>query len=312
MEQLGLDQQRIWPFRGLGLGAIQLGRRGDATGWLDRAEELARRGNRRLYLYNVLIAKAGLAIAEGRYAEAKRLAAEVRDIGGTDNSIIILGYRAQVTAIRVEEGQYDTIIDDLTSMASDPSPGTVAWRAMLAGVSADLGRLDEAAEQFETLSDDRFAIVPRDWAFPLAIRYLAETCAQLGDVERAAQLLPEVQPYSGQLLVVTIGTSMEAAADRSLGQLFGLLGRIEEADRHYEAAWRLEDTMGFSPLAARSRYWHGCLLAQSGRPDDRRRARRLLQAARTVSHKLGMPVLHQQASTLSAMLEDQQHRGRLD
>ena len=52
-----------------------------------------------------------------------------------------------------------------------------------------------------TLAADRFGVIPGDRAFSLAIRYLTETCTKLGDATRAAQLLPEVQPYSGQLLI---------------------------------------------------------------------------------------------------------------
>ena len=117
---------------------------------------------------------------------------------------------------------------------------------------------------------------------------------------------PSPQPggpcWRASVRVVTIGTSIEGAGDRALGQLYGVLGRIEDADHHYESAWRLEDAMGYGPLAARSRYWHARLLTESGHPDDRRRASNLLRTARTVTHEAGMPLLHQQASRLYSLL----------
>jgi hypothetical protein len=123
---------------------------------------------------------------------------------------------------------------------------------MLAALYADLGRLDEAVEQLDAFATDNFAVIPRDWGFPLAIRYLAETCAQLGDRRRAARLLPAVEPYRGQVLVATLGTSIEAAADRSLGQLYGLVGPPDDANQHFQSAYCLETSMGFAPLAART------------------------------------------------------------
>ncbi len=52
--------------------AIQLGRRPEAEAALERGETMARAGNRRLKLHVVLMLKAAMAIAEGRFAEAKR------------------------------------------------------------------------------------------------------------------------------------------------------------------------------------------------------------------------------------------------
>ncbi len=169
---------------------------------------------------------------------------------------------------------------------------------MFAGLLADVNRLDEASEHFEALAPDGFSEVPRDWGFPLAVRYLAETCAQLGDTARAAELLPEIEPYSGQMLIVTIGTSIEAAADRSLAQLYGLVGQVDNAERHFEMARRLEDAMRFPALAARSRYWHARLLARSQDADKRDQAVALLRTSQEVTTRLGMAHLHQQTNDL--------------
>jgi tetratricopeptide (TPR) repeat protein len=184
---------------------------------------------------------------------------------------------------------------------------------MLAGLYADVGRLNEAAEEVDSLAVDRFRIIPRDWAFPLAIRYLAETCAQLADRKRALQLLPEIQLYRSQLLVVTQGSSIEAAADRSLGQLYAVLGRFDEADLHYRDAERLEKSMGFVPLAVRTRYWRARLLADSNDPDARQQAMTLLDDAHSVACSLGMKLLAKQANEFRGLLRDNsKHPHRFD
>jgi DNA-binding SARP family transcriptional activator len=301
-EATGAYQHDTWWLQNLSLVLLQLGDRTQAEHALQQAETLARTRGIHILLHNILMPRAAIAIAEGRLAEAQSRAAEARDIGGAHNLIIAYAYGAQVLAISAEEGRADVLIDALQPMSQDPPRDLVAGRAILAGLLADVDRLDEAAEHFEALAPDGFSIVPRDYSFPLAIRYLAETCAQLGDTTRGAELLPEIDPYSGQMLIVSLGTTIEGAADRSLGQLYGLIGRIDDAERHFENAWRLEDAMRFPALAARSRYWHARLLARSQDPSKREKAIALLQNTQEVTSQLGMALLHQQASKLSTSL----------
>jgi tetratricopeptide (TPR) repeat protein len=284
--------------------AIQLGRRNDANEWLEHAETLARAENRRIDLHNVLMIRAAIAIAEGRFDEAKSVAAHSRDIGrGAHNVAVTLAYGAQVSAIRSEQGRTDKVIADFQNLVTDNSPMTIAWRVMLAALYADVGRLENARDLFEPLTEDRFSLLRRDWSFPLAIRYLAELCAHLGDTERAFELESEFRPYSGQILVPTLGTSIEGAADRSLGQLYAVLGRLDDADRCYRSATQLEDSMGFPVLAARTRYWHARLLLAFSDAENRLRARNLLHTTLSTSSVLGMTLLHRQASDLYESLD---------
>jgi tetratricopeptide (TPR) repeat protein len=296
--------------RSLSLVLLQLGRRSEAESLLQEAEALARGRGVHLMLHNILMPGAAIAIAEGRFAEAKSLIAEIRDIGGPHNLTITYAWSAQVSAIRAEEGRADVVIARLEPTSQDPPPGTIAWRVMLAGLLADVGRLEEASGHFEALAPDGFSVVPRDYAFPLALRYLAETCVHLDDTSRAAELLPEAAPYSGQMLIATLGTSIEGAADRILGQLYGLVGQIDDAERHFEMAWRLEDSMRFPALAARSRYWHARLLAQAQDPNKRVQAFALLENTQKVTSQLGMALLHQQANNLAKSLHKNQRPDR--
>jgi tetratricopeptide (TPR) repeat protein len=286
----GSDREGVWPYRGVALAAIALGRRSEAHAALDHAETLARAANCRLELHGVLTIKTAIATAEGRFVDAERVATEIRNLSGASRTMIGC-HDVTVCAIRVEQGRADEVIDFFRYLPEDPSPSAVAWLAMVAGLYADVGYLTDAAERFGNLVA-KFAAIPRDSNFPLTIRYLAETCAQLGTAEPAAQLLPEVEPYSGLLLVVNRGTSIEAAADRSLGQLYALLDRPKEADAHFNTAYRLETSMGFTALAARTRYWHGRLLAHT-EPNVRRER---LTEARDIATKLGMTMLQRQAT----------------
>jgi tetratricopeptide (TPR) repeat protein len=97
---------------------------------------------------------------------------------------------------------------------------------------------------------------------------LAEIAADLGDRTATAGLRRTLEPYGGQLLVVSIGAGCLGAADRYLGLLAALDGRPDEADRRYERALDLETAAGLDLLAART----ACHLAEhlqaTGRPTD--------------------------------------------
>jgi DNA-binding SARP family transcriptional activator/tetratricopeptide (TPR) repeat protein len=276
--------------RDVALAATQLGKGPVTASALSRGETLARAENYRPLLHDIMLFKAAGMIARGQFAEAKKLAHDVRDIGDPRNVAVALGYGAQMWAIRAEQGQAARVLD-YAYLIDQGGFATAAWQTMLAALRADLGQSGDAAERLDRLAANNFAAIPRDWTFPLAVRYLPETCALLGDRSRAAQLLPEVEAYRGQLLVVVTGTTIEGAADRSLGQIYALLDRFEQADSHFEAAHHLETSMGFAALAARTRYWHGRLVEHA--PNRLRRQR--LAEAQHVAAELGMFQLQRQA-----------------
>jgi hypothetical protein len=57
-------------------------------------------------------------------------------------------------------------------------------------------------------------------------------------------------------------------------------------------AYRLESSMGFSALSARTRYWHGRLLTHATQDVQRQR----LSEARDIATMFGMTLLQRQAA----------------
>ncbi len=246
---------------------------------------------------NSLLWGAAIATAEGRFSDAKRIAADAQEQGGRHNAIIALGYGAQILAARMEEGAVDKVIDGLRrlDLLLDQLP---AWRAMLAGALADSGQHRAAAIELDRLLASDDSPFPRHDSAPLAVRYLPEVCRQLNDAPSAARLLPHVKPWAGQLLVVTLGTSIEGASDRSIGHLLTTLGLLDEADDAYRSASQLEHSAAFRPLAARTQYWHARMLLQRRAHDDQKLAAELLHEVMAVTREVGMRRLGQQAAAL--------------
>ena len=165
---------------------------------------------------------------------------------------------------------------------------------MLVGALADAGNHAEASTELHKLLDDPLTGFPAQ-ASSLAIRHLTEACRLLGDSDGANALLPHVEPWAGQILVVAVGTSIEGASDRSIGHLLATLGRLDDAIDAYTAAAELERSAGFPPLAARTRYWHARALLERDATGDRDTARALLDDVINVTERLGMALLARQA-----------------
>jgi hypothetical protein len=177
-----------------------------------------------------------------------------------------------------------------------------AYRAVLATAYAEAGRLDVARRNLDALAEGDFSCVARDWSYPLALRHLAESCAWLDARDQAVVLERLVAPYAGCLLVAYTGITIEGAADRALGQLLAVQGRLDEAVQRYEAALALETGFGAAALATRTRYWMARALASRGVSGDAARARELATQSQAAARRMGMARLAEEAGALVAGL----------
>ena len=280
---------------------LQLGRRDQAESAVQRAVALGHERHMMFVLNNALRLVAALALMEGRFSAARRLAAQARDAGKQASEAVPLGYPGEILGARIEQGPDLGLLDVIKNVSGDV-PALAARRAMVAGLYADLGHFDEARAELRSVAASGFAEVSRDTTFPLAIRYLAESCCQLREVKFARRLLKEVESYAGQVLLEGLGTSVQAAADRSLGQLYWTLGRVDDADRSFSAARELELQIGAPPLVARTCYWHAKMVASTRSTEVVPRAAMLLDETLRTTGALGMTLLNRQAHELKDSL----------
>jgi tetratricopeptide (TPR) repeat protein len=249
----------------------------------------------------VLSWRSTLALVEGRFGDAKRLAAEARDAAWINELSSTLVYRCQVQAARLEQGRNTQIADLLVAFLSSAPRWLQYHRAIRANALAELGgRSDEAHRDLAAF--DALALQPRGWSWPFTLRRLAEASALLEDTARAAALVPLIEPYAGQLFVAYNGQVIEGSADRARAQCLATLGRLDEAIACYESGLALEESFGAPALAARTRHWLARALATRGAAGDGPRARAEAEAARDAATGFGMALLAEHAEGLAARL----------
>jgi len=247
---------------------------------------------------NALRTDGCIALAEGRWADAKALAAAARDRVPNDVAAQ-LAFVAQVTIARREQGRAAELVDRHAEVVRS-GYGLRPWASLLATMYCDIGALDAVLHAVESFATDEFADVTMySSESSMVLHHLAEATATLRHVTLAAGLYDLVLPYSS-LLLTYLGLVVTGAADRSIGQLATVLGRYDEAEERYEAALALERNFGARALVPRTQYWYARLLAERDETGDRTRAKALLDECVTTTAELGMSILERQAREVLA------------
>jgi DNA-binding SARP family transcriptional activator/tetratricopeptide (TPR) repeat protein len=179
------------------------------------------------------------------------------------------------------------------------NPGLAVVRAVLALALIDAGEVEEARSRFAELARDGFAAVPRDSVWSTTLSNLAEVCLALGDPAAAGDLYALLLPFAGQVLVATKGVYCPGAADSYLGALAGLCGRGDEITERFTAALKLEESMGTTALAARTRVWWAGALADRGWPADIPQAKALIEEALSAAEPAGLAAIRREAEQIA-------------
>jgi tetratricopeptide (TPR) repeat protein len=171
-------------------------------------------------------------------------------------------------------------------------------RSVRIRLDAESGRSAEAAEALAELAGEDLATLHLDEEWTFCMSLLAEACALLGDVKSSRKLYEVLSPYSG-LNVIAVPEVLFGSVDRVLGVLAGMLGRWEEAERHFDAALGMDRRMGARPWAAHTRHDHAAMLLARDGPGDRERAGTLLAEAISAYDELGMESWAKRAGALA-------------
>jgi len=254
------------------------------------ASELAERLRQPYYRWWCATWHASRATLAGRFAEAERLAAEAHAIGARvrprDAAAVLSG---QLWTLLWLRGDFEQIVSLMDAFRAQNETVYPELRVSMAAAFAGAGRLDDARREFDGLAAAGFQPLPQrsgSWLHVLA--NLAETCAILGDAPRARTLYELMRPYAGRAVLTTTGINCFGPVDRYLGMLAGTRGDWDTAESHFARSLDLCRRLAAPALTAMAQESYAAALVSRDHPEDRARARVLLDAALANAEPLGM------------------------
>ena len=254
-------------------------------------DQLAQSSRVPAFRWTAASARAGMALVEGRLADAEALAQQALALGRkVETRAPTLRFAQQIFAIRGWQGRLSEIGPMLESGVAQTAV-VPAWRCALADYYCASGRETEARREFDALAVGDFAVLPRDANWLIGISLLADTCARLRDPRRAATLYALLRPYAGRIAVSGPLTVLTGSTDARLGLLASTLGRLDEAESHFEAALALAERMRALPWRAVIRHQQAELYAARAGQGDRERALELLDESEAIGETVGLAIV---------------------
>jgi tetratricopeptide (TPR) repeat protein len=246
-----------------------------------------------LYLWNVLVWRAMRALLAGQLERAEHLASQALAAGASAEAVTAPQYYAiQLLAVRREQDRLQELEPPAREMV-DAQPARPAWRAGLAVLLADSGRVDEAREQLDVLAANDFRDIPRDGDWMTAIAMTAEAVVAAADAARAAVLYEALLPYADRNVVIGLAAVCLGSAARHLGKLAFVAGRADTAREHFEHALRANASVKAPVALAHTQLDYAWLLGSS------KRAGELISGAARTARQLGLPAVARRAAELS-------------
>jgi tetratricopeptide (TPR) repeat protein len=245
-----------------------------------------------LFEWTSIVWRSMRALLAGSLGQADRLASEALAAGAPAEAVTASQYHAiQLLAIRRDQGRIGELEPAARQLVRD-NPARPAWRAALANLLCEEGRLSEAREEFERLAAHDFDDVPKDLDWMIAMTLMSDVCADLGDAERAALLYAKLEPYAEVNVVIGLAAVCLGSTASFLGKLAATMGRAERASEDFERALLANARLKAPICLARTQVDYARALG--GGP----RARELLAAAGDTAAELGSGSISRKVSAL--------------
>jgi tetratricopeptide (TPR) repeat protein len=268
---------------------------------LEAMARLADRTRQPFHRWRTANARAMRALLEGRLEEAERLARGALEIGGLRQSeyVTYLFEHALLIAIRWMQGRLGELREAIRFHGEWYS-SLARWRNALVAVELADERAARAEVERHALRD--FADLPRDGLWLLHLCSLAEACVPLGDERRAARLYQLLSPYADRNAISMTTMPFGPVALR-LGMMAAMLGRWEEAERHFQLAMERCTQLGAPAITARVLYEHARMLVARGEEADLPSAAKLLARAEGICRQLDLPGVGDRVAALAASID---------
>jgi DNA-binding SARP family transcriptional activator len=238
-------------------------------------------------LWSAGTARTRVALMEGRFADAERLIDETLAVGRrTASWNAEVSVRVQMFVLRREQGRLAEV-EQTILRAVHEYPTLFRFRCAAAHLQAELGRDREARALIAELAASDLAneYVDAEWFFSMVL--LADPFASHGDEAARQKLLALLAPHDDLYAQAPVEATFGSVA-RAAGVLAASLGRLDEAERHFDAALAVERRMRARPWIAHTQHDLARMLVERGDPGDAERAAELLAEATASYRELGM------------------------
>jgi DNA-binding CsgD family transcriptional regulator len=235
-----------------------------------------------------------IALCDGRLDDAEALAGRSHDwsrlLIGRDASGV---HGIQMFGIRREQGRLAELAPVVRLMAGQ-SGGGGPWRPGLASALVELGMHAEARRELEQVRADGLDAF-RASLWLASLTYLTDACTALRDEATAALVYPELEPLTGENVMIGHLVACYGAADRYLGMLAATLGEWERAEDHFQRAAELNRRTGMLTWLSHTLHQHGRARLARGDPAG---AAPLLGEAAALAEAAGLRALLGRIRTL--------------
>ena len=277
---------------------FQLASRPELDRAIDRLVHLAEESGEMLMRWHALMARASVAMLEGRFADTLSLAGDAAQIA------VAGGHMEGLFVERVVRSSVGMLTGDAADIAATVPPSEQAARPEIRGylamVHAGLGRDDEARADLRVAMGSLDGVA-EDSLYQQWLCVLVLAAWMLGEPDGAAELRSRLEPFSGQMSAVSRGQGGTLGlVDHFLALAARLEGDVAAAVTYLERAVECADRVGARPSAASSRCELAAALADGG--GDIRRADALVHAALAEARALGMHPLVRRAESLAGRL----------
>jgi hypothetical protein len=197
-----------------------------------------------------------------------------------------------------QQGRSNELLPAVSALAA-AFPLIPLWSIAAAAYRLDVGQVDEARRNLDTLAASDFVDVPRDLMWLYNMSRASELVSALGDERRAAILYDILLPYADRCATTGL-SAYRGSVSRPLGLLATVLRRYDDAERHFERALAVNARLRARVWVTHTQHDYARMLLARDRPGDRERAAALAAESLAAARQIGMKPLEAKLLQLRA------------
>jgi DNA-binding CsgD family transcriptional regulator len=266
-----------------------LGRRMELDAELAAYASLAEQSNEPLNLWRLAAIRAAIALMEGRFDDARKLADEALTIGRRgghrEADFVHLVFRSHLAPLNGDTAMMNEVAEEVRIITAN---GPLVAQNWLAKMLADAGRTAEAAETFARVEVHATAFPDHTIEWIIATIANADLCTTLDRPALAAPLYRVLEPFADRYATGRADTPSLGPVALYLGRLARVRRDWDAASAHLHTALTMASVMGAAPYEALTHLEFASLLTERRAAGDPRHAHEHLSAATAIAHRLGM------------------------